>query len=310
MILLIKFFNRSRLSHYAWLLPFLFATAIPAGATDAYYPRHSVDANPEHYATELLRQALKRSGEAFSLQPSPLPMSPARAMYSLQHNDGKIQVLWAMATDKRTQDLRAVSIPIYRDLIGWRVMLIRSKDKQRLASINKLAELTHLRFGQRSEWSDVDILRANGLRVQTSNAYPSLFAMLDAGRFDLLPLEILVAAEEQQRFAALGLDLALDEHLLLHYPSTYYYFTSKQNPKLAAAIRSGLEAMQADGSFDRLFNENFAASLRALNLEKRRVIELSNPLLPEALSGQQKRHYPLLQEHLSRTRQATAAQDS
>jgi len=171
MILLIKFFNRSHLKHYAWLLPFLFATAIPAGATDAYYPRHSVDANPERYATELLRQALKRSGEDFRLRASPQPMSPARAMYSLQHNDGKIQVLWAMATDKRTQDLRAVSIPIYRDLIGWRVLLVHNKNKQRLAGINKLAELTHLRFGQRSEWSDVDILRANGLRVQTSNAY-------------------------------------------------------------------------------------------------------------------------------------------
>jgi len=189
-------------------------------------------------------------------------------------------------------------------------VLVRSKDKQRLAAINQLAELTHLRFGQRSEWSDVDILRANGLRVQTSNAYPSLFAMLDAGRFDLLPLEILVAAEEQQRFAALGLDLVLDDHLLLHYPSTYYYFTSKQNPKLAAAIRRGLEAMLSDGSFDRLFNENFAASLRALNLEKRRVIELNNPLLPESPSNQQKRHYPLPQKRLSRASQATAAQNS
>jgi len=312
MILLGKYSPKGRFDPYFWLFCLaLLATALPTRAADVlYYPRHSEDANPERYATQLLHQALKRSGEAFSLQPSPQVMSPARAMYSLLQQDGKIQVLWAMAADKRTKDLRAVSIPIYRDLIGWRVVLVRSKDKQRLAAINKLAELTHWRFGQRSAWSDVDILRANGLRVQTSNAYPSLFAMLDAGRFDLLPLEILVAAEEQQRFAALGLDLVLDEHLLLHYPSTYYYFTSKQNPRLAAAIRRGLEAMLADGSFDRLFNKNFAASLRALNLENRRVIELSNPLLPEVPSEQQKRHYLLLQKRLSRTRQATAAQDS
>ncbi|KXU39125.1 hypothetical protein AXE65_10315 [Ventosimonas gracilis] len=296
----------------AWLLCSLLpAVFIPAQAAElVHYPRHSSDANPERYATELLNQALKRGGEAFSLQPSPLPMSPARAMYSLQHNDGKIQVLWAMSADQRTKALQAVSIPIYRDLIGWRVLLVRSKDKPRLASINTLSELAHLRFGQRSEWSDVDILRANGLRVQTSNAYPSLFSMLNAGRFDLLPLEILVAAEEQQRFAALGLDLALDDHLLLHYPSTYYYFTSKQNPKLAAAIRRGLEAMLADGSFDRLFNENFAVSLRALNLENRQVIELSNPLLPEVPSEQQKRHDLLWQKRLPSTRQAATAQDS
>jgi len=307
MILLVNYFYARCLCACLFLL----SVFVPAQAGEqVFYPRHSVDANPERYVTELLRQALKRSGEAFSLQPSPLPMSPARAMYSLQHDDGTIQVLWAMAADKRSKDLLAVSIPIYRDLIGWRVVLVRSKDKQRLAAINQLAELAHLRFGQRSEWSDVDILRANGLRVQTSNAYPSLFAMLDAGRFDLLPLEVLVAAEEQQRFSALGLDLVLDDHLLLHYPSTYYYFTSKQNPKLAAAIRRGLEAMLTDGSFDRLFNENFAAPLRALNLEKRRVIELNNPLLPEPPSRQSKQHYPLPQKRLSRTSQTTAVQNS
>jgi len=279
-------------------------------AEPVYYPRHSVDANPERYATELLRQALKRSGEDFTLHASPEPMSPARAMYSLQNHDGKIQVLWAMATDERSQKLQAVSIPIYRDLIGWRVVLLRNKDKHRLAGIHQLAELTHLRFGQRSKWSDVSILRANGLQVQTSNAYPSLFAMLDAGRFDLLPLEVLVAAEEQQRFAALGLDLTLDDHLLLHYPSTYYYFTSKQNPKLAAAIRRGLESMLADGSFDKLFKKNFAASLQALNLDKRRVIELNNPLLREPPSSPPLSDLFLPKKRLSRVNRAATASDS
>jgi len=263
-------------------LLFLLASVNQTYATELVrYPRHSIDANPERYATELLQQALQRSGEAFNLQPSPEPMSPARAIYSLKQHDGDIHVLWAMATDERQRQLLAVNIPIYRDLVGWRVVLVRGEDKHRLAGIDKLAELSHLRFGQRSEWSDVDILRANGLRVQTSSAYPSLFAMLDAGRFDLLPLEILVAAEEQQRFAAQGLDLALDDHLLLHYPSTYYYFVSRKNPKLASAIRRGLEDMLADGSMDKLFKQRFEAALRRLNLEKRQVIRLNNPLFSE-----------------------------
>jgi len=293
MILLENYLRTRQLC--VWLFyPLLLTASVFAQASEVVrYPRHSIDANPERYATELLQQALQRSGEAFNLQPSPEPMSPARAIYSLKQYDGDIQVLWAMATDERQKQLLAVNIPIYRDLVGWRVVLVRGEDKHRLAGIDKLAELSHLRFGQRSEWLDVDILRANGLRVQTSNAYPSLFAMLDAGRFDLLPLEILVAAEEQQRFAAQGLDLALDDHLLLHYPSTYYYFVSRKNPKLASAIRRGLEDMLADGSMDKLFKQRFEAALHRLNLEKRQVIRLNNPLLSKQPQATSKARYPL-----------------
>jgi len=265
----------------ACLLLALLLSCANAFAELVRFPRHSADANPERYASELLRQALERSGGDFRLQATPQPMSPARALHALEQNDGSIQVLWAMATPQRQKKLLAIPIPIYQNLIGWRILLLRGKDKNRLADIKKLSSLGNLRFGQRSEWLDVEILRANGLSVQTSNSYPSLFSMLDAGRFDLLPLEVLVAAEEQQRFTKKGLDLALDDHLLLHYPSTYYYFTSRQNPQLAAAIRHGLEAMRSDGSLDRLFRKNFEKALHTLHLDKRQVIELSNPLEPE-----------------------------
>jgi hypothetical protein len=50
--------------------------------------------------------------------------------------------------------------------------------------------------------------------------------------------------------------------------------------ELAEAIRSGLEAALADGSFDRLFRQYFGDALERTQLARRRIIELQNPLAP------------------------------
>ncbi|MDF5908869.1 hypothetical protein P4132_22180 [Pseudomonas aeruginosa] len=55
-----------------------------------------------------------------------------------------------------------------------------------------LDDLRRLRFGQRQDWADTPILRANGLEVKTSQSYESLFRMLDAGRFEVFPREVVV----------------------------------------------------------------------------------------------------------------------
>ena len=77
-----------------------------------------------------------------------------------------------------------------------------------------------------------------------------------------------------------GLQLAIDPYLVLHYPSAFYYFTARQRPELAETIRRGLEAALADGSAERLFQQHFGEALASLQLDRRRVIELDNPLLP------------------------------
>lgn len=267
---------------YRLLFPLLLFCSSATGAMERLvYPLHHEGANPETYAVDLLDLALRKGGGDYQLQASPQPMSPGRAVYSLKRNDGEVQVIWSMTTREREAELQPVRIPIYKGLIGWRIPLVRGEDRHLLAEVHDLADLRGYRFGQRSDWPDTPILRANNLEVVTSTGYPGLYAMLAAKRFDLLPLEVVMADQERRRFAATGLDIALDEHLVLHYPSAFYYFTSRQRPELAETIRRGLEAAIADGSFERLFQQHFGATLRALNLERRTVIELQNPLQPE-----------------------------
>jgi len=252
------------------------------------YPLHSSGVDPEAYVVELLQQALARNGGDYQLRPSPRPMPQSRAEQSLEQNDGSVQLMWSMTTRAREESLLPVRIPIYKGLIGWRIPLVRREDKNWLAQVQGLDDLRPLRFGQRADWPDTRILRSNGLQVITSQSYDSLFRMLDAGRFDLFPREVVVVWNEQAQAAREGLALEVDEHIAIHYPTAFYFFTSRARADLAQAVERGLEAMIADGSFDALFQQHHGATLERARLDQRKVIELENPDLPPQTPFQRK----------------------
>lgn len=254
--------------------------AAPLAAETLIYPQHSNGVDPEAYVVELLRQALVKSGGDYQLQPSHRPMPQSRAEQSLEQNDGMVQLMWTMTTKAREESLLPIRIPIYKGLIGWRVPLVRREDKDWLAKVQGVNDLKPMRFGQRADWPDTRILRDNGLQVITSQSYDSLFRMLDAGRFDLFPREVVVAWDEQTRAAQQGLALEVDEHIVIHYPTAFYFFTSRARADLATAIERGLETMIADGSFEALFQQYHGETLKRAGLERRRVIELENLDLP------------------------------
>lgn len=264
-----------------YLAPFLLLAVLGASAAERLvYPLHQRGESPEIYPIELLRLALARSGGDYRLEPTPEPMTPIRARHSLAHNDGRVQVIWTMTTRENEERLQPVRIPIYKGLIGWRICLLRGDNPERLAHVYGREDLQSFSIGQRQGWPDTSILRANGFEVRTSNSYTGLFGMLAAGRFDLFPRETVLVRQEQRNMAREGLQLAIDPYLVLHYPSAFYYFTARQRPELAETIRRGLEAALADGSAERLFQQHFGEALASLQLDRRRVIELDNPLLP------------------------------
>ena len=267
---------------HALLMVALCNLATAHAAERLNYPLHSDGIDPEAYALALLTAALERTPGRYQLQPTPEPMAQSRALLAIEHDSKSVQVMWTMTTREREARLLPVRIPIYRGLIGWRVLLQRSADAERLATVENLDELKRFSFGQRHDWPDTAILRANGLKVVTSQHYHGLFQMLAAGRFDLFPREVVVAWQEQARALEDWLALSIDNHLLLHYPTAFYFFTSRNRPDLAADIEHGLEAMIADGSFQRLFEQYHGDTLRQANLHKRRIIELHNPDLPTA----------------------------
>jgi hypothetical protein len=251
------------------------------------YPQHGATRDTLNgYAPALLAMALGRSGRSYQLRECPDLMAQSRVMIEVGRPRPLIDVFWTMTSIERERMLRPIRIPIERGLIGWRVALVRLADKERWRSLRGLQDLKSHSAGQMHDWPDTEILRANGLSVLTSPQYESLVQMLSRGRFDYFPRSVLEIESELQDHA--GLDLAIEPHFALRYPSALYFFVDPKRTELAADLQQGLEACQADGSFERLFRQHFAATIANLRLKQRRVLVLHNPVLPPSVPLQRR----------------------
>jgi hypothetical protein len=173
-----------------------------------------------------------------------------------------------------------VPFPLDKGLLGYRVALINRHSQDRLSHVHNIENLRRLRVGQGIGWSDVPIYEHEGIQVETTTDYHLLTPMLLHGRFDLYPRGLSEIVPEMAIWAERYPDLAVEQHLLLHYPFCEAFYVSRSAPRLAARLKAGLERMRADGSFDALFDRKFGKVLAGLRLGQRVVIELGNPFLP------------------------------
>ena len=260
-------------------------TAQPARAdvTLIHHPQKLAEWDTRNeYFLSLLHLALDETRDEYGdyqLVPSDQPMVQSRAINLLAAGE-QLDVLWSMTSRQREAQLLPVRIPLLKGLMGYRIFIIRGEDAVWFRGIHSLDQLRELRAGQGQGWPDVEILRANGFRVETADSYETLFHMLQAGRFDFFPRALNEPFEEVD--ARKELDLAVEQNLLLYYPTANYFFVNRNNPKLAERIDKGLEKAIADGSFDKLFRQHpvNAYALKHARLNQRRIFKLVNPLLP------------------------------
>jgi hypothetical protein len=237
---------------------------------------------PADYFTTLLLMALnasKADNEVIDIVFSDQDYSQARWIQLLQ-NDKSNFVIWTMTDKEREQQLRPIRIPLCKGLFGYRVLLIRQDEQRRFNHVKSLKDLASLSAGQGTHWPDTSIMQENGLRVMTAETTESLFRMLKAKRFDYFPRGISEAwFELGQRNEA---HLAVEENLLLYYPTAIYFFVNKDNEALAKRIETGLEKLIDNGNFDAFFYSHPRVSSGLEHLIHRRVIHLKNHLLPAA----------------------------
>lgn len=231
------------------------------------------------YRVALLRLALLKAGSKLKLRSYEAPMQQGRVLRNIA-DAGGIDVYWSMTSKEREARLLPIRIPIDRGLLGWRLLLIRRQDVRRFAEVRTLDELRQFRVGQGHDWPDRDILAAAGFSVVPFTAYDGLFQQLARGGIDFLPRAVNEIYPELA--ANVALDLQIEPSLALHYPAAEYFFVNRRRPDLATLIETGLRRALADGSFEHLFGKYFAANLRAANLAQRHVLQIGNPLLPEA----------------------------
>ena len=231
------------------------------------------------YVVQLLELSLSKTGVRYAVSPTDDIILQHKALNYLKDNR-QVNVVWSMTDKQRESDLLPIRIPIYKGLIGWRVLLMHADNKTRFARL-EASDLMAKNSVQGMNWPDTKILRANGFSVINATDYAEVFQTMQREQADFLPRSVIEVTGEMEN-SELTQNLVLEENYVLRYPAAAYFFVNKQNKILAKLLQRGLDMAIADGSFDELFTATYTPMLEALNVPDRVMLSLDNPLLPEA----------------------------
>jgi hypothetical protein len=282
--------------------------AVPQG--EMAYAYNGPEAPGDHrydYHWRVLRTALEKTVKQYGpyRMEAAAFMTEDRQVFELKNETGRLTVLIRGDTLEYDQEFEAVWIPIDKGLLGYRVFLIRREEQSQFTPATTLEQLRNYTIGQGDGWKDIDILRANGFKVQSGGDYAGLFAMLVNGRFDVFSRGVEEVLDEyslhKQQFA----NLALETNLMLYYPiARYFWFAkSERGRRLAQRVRAGMTLMVADGTLDRMFEAEHETLFNQLHLKSRKLFVLKNPLAaPEVPLGDRRLWYSPL-----KMRQSAAA---
>lgn len=181
----------------------------------------------------------------------------------------------------RINEVIMIPHPITKNLLGYRVLIIREEDAAKFNQIHNAADLQKLKYGIPQTWSDAEVFRQNGYNVVEDGNFDGIFERLHSGLIDYVSFganEIMgVFHERASRFKG----LTIDQHLLLFYPFPLVFYVNPQLPQLAERIENGFQKIIASGKLDTIFNYHYGNIVEQLNLDKRVLFTIDNPLIPD-----------------------------
>lgn len=258
---------------------FLSAFSLLAMAEEGLVVRMaSVHGANSQYALGLIRIALAYSGKNYSFTSDAVGGQPERQVMAVI---AKTQdIMWASTKTEFEEDLHPIRVPLFRGLMGYRVLMIRKGDQARFNHIKTVKDLNTVSIAQGRGWADTEILVANAIEVMEVTKYQGLFFMLDGGRFDAFPRGIHEPWKEMDEYP--DLNLAVESNILLVYRMPFYLFVGKDNHALISDLESGLFRAIEDGSFNEYFLKNPVVknALAQSKMENRIVFHMVNPMLP------------------------------
>ncbi|MBQ1783637.1 MAG: hypothetical protein II007_08290 [Gammaproteobacteria bacterium] len=226
---------------------------------------------------ELVMAATAVTDGDCTVKTSPVVMLRERSLHELIH--GSIIQVMAEATQSSWEEqLLTVRIPIRKGLQGYRLMMIRNSDQQRIAALN-IDQLKQLPSGGGHDWTTTPLMRQAGFNMVAGSDYSSLFRMLDRSRIDTFARGVNEVFHEQQAFNKVYPGLTVDRHWLIYIPLPTYFFVTPRRPDLAERIDRGLRLLISDGRFDQLFMRYFGEDIRRAGLSQRQLIRIDNPNL-------------------------------
>ena len=233
----------------------------------------------DEYPIQLLSLALDQTGVNYQLKHSENSLTKGKALDRLQDNR-EINIVWGMTNSQREKDLLPIRIPIFKGLIGWRLLLIRQDMAERFEYIQQLDHFIKLSPLQGRDWPDTKILQYNGFDVITERTSGALIKMLSNAQGDFFPRSIIEIWEELAESNVVN-QIQVQPTLGIHYPSAIYFFVNKRSVPLANLIEKGLEKAIKNGKFEALFLDHYKANIDKSQIQKRTFYQLENTFLPE-----------------------------
>lgn len=204
-------------------------------------------------------------------------MEQDRALLELKN--ARLDVAHFVATAQREKNTLPIRVPLMQGILGYRLCLIKDNNQQKFVGINNKQQwiASNITIGQHHNWPDTQILKTNGINVQTTYKHKLLFKQLAKERFDCFARGISEINDEQLAHRSLG--LVIKKNIIIHYPLPQFFFVNAKNPLLAERLKLGLSRLQKTGKTKKLFDYYFQKLLTTFELQKRTFIELNNPLL-------------------------------
>jgi len=234
---------------------------------------------------KMLHLAMEKSNNSnFQLTFTDKFASQGRGMRLL--NQGTLDLIAAGPTKDREALYHPIRIPLYMGLLGYRVLVIRKDRYQEFAEIRTPEQLKKLVACQAIHWPDSDILEANEYRVMRVLKLESMFTMVINGRCDYFPRAITEGYSEVKAFSDMADsdELMVFDDIILKYKFPFYFFTGKENKKIANMMTLGLTKAVTDGSLLKLM-ENHPATHHLFPLtqwQHKQFFYLFNPLLSQS----------------------------
>lgn len=257
-----------------------------------YYPRPLVTESPQGtYALKIIQLALDKTAQEYrplTVRYSPMPLSHEEAKQALDQGD--IDVAMLAGTNAYDQRYAHVPFPVDRGLFGLRVGFIKREHRNLFENVKSIEELQNYSLCIVPSWALSDVFQHSNLSLHSEQDYPAVFGALDNGFCQYLSRSVFEALPEFGLWSEQLEGLAIEPHLVLRMPLAGYFYTSKENTALARRLEIGLLRAFEDGSFLKIFDDEFAVSLQSLRILSRRVLQLN---APERHEGAPSRYSPL-----------------
>lgn len=188
-----------------------------------------------------------------------------------------------IAGNKKFDEGEMIVVPesMTKNLLGYRIPIIREEDVDIFSSIQELPDIQSKVNGIPISWSDAVIFRENGYEVVEDGDFDDIFERLKAGKFDYTAFGANEIQGVFENRASKHQGLTIDTNLLLFYQFPLVFYINPEFPNLAKRIEIGMQNIKESGRLDSIFDEHYGNIVEDLNLDKRILFILDNPLIPD-----------------------------